>query len=94
MAKGSRGKAGKGHWAKRAMPARIPDAPENVARAFAERPAEKAGGVGTPAETAAGGGQGWLENASFRLVYNSLIYDQTYARDNEWNSRGWDAFNQ
>ena len=34
MAKESRGKAGKGHWAKRAMPAQIPDTPENVARAL------------------------------------------------------------
>ena len=34
MAKGSRGKAGKGRRTKRAMPARIPDTPENVARAL------------------------------------------------------------
>jgi len=34
MDKGSRGQAGKGRRAKPAMPARIPDTPENVARAL------------------------------------------------------------
>ena len=34
MVKGSRGKAGKGRRAKPAMPARIQDTPENVARAL------------------------------------------------------------
>ena len=38
MAKGSRGKAGKGRQAKRATPAQIPDTPENVARALLKTP--------------------------------------------------------
>ena len=41
MGKGNRGKAGKGHWAKPAMPARIPDTPENVARALLSAPPKK-----------------------------------------------------
>ena len=38
MAKGSRGQAGKGRRAKPEMPARIPDTPENVARALLSAP--------------------------------------------------------
>ena len=41
MAKGSRGKAGKGRRSKLAMPARIPDTPENVARALLSAPPKK-----------------------------------------------------
>ena len=41
MVKGSRVKAGKGHRAKRSMPARIPDTPENVARALLTTPPKK-----------------------------------------------------
>ena len=41
MAKGSRGKAGKGRRAKTEMPARIPDTPENVARALLNTPPKK-----------------------------------------------------
>ena len=41
MIKGSRGKAGKGHWAKRAMPAQIPDTPEKAARALLSAPPKK-----------------------------------------------------
>ena len=42
MAKGSRrGKTVKRHWAKRAMPAGIPDTPENVARALLNAPPKK-----------------------------------------------------
>ena len=41
MAKGSRGKAGKGRRTKRAMPAQIPDTPENVARALLNTPPKK-----------------------------------------------------
>ena len=41
MAKGSRGKAGKERRAKRGMPARIPDTPENVARALLNAPPKK-----------------------------------------------------
>ena len=38
MVKGSRGKAGKRHRAKRSMPGRMPDTPENVARALLNTP--------------------------------------------------------
>ena len=41
MVKGSRGKAGKGRRAKTEMPARIPDTPENVARALLSAPPKK-----------------------------------------------------
>ena len=41
MVKGSRGKAGKGHRAKRSMPEQIPDTPENVARALLNTPPKK-----------------------------------------------------
>ena len=41
MAKGSRSRAGKGRWDRRAMPARIPDTPENVARALLSAPPKK-----------------------------------------------------
>ena len=41
MAKGSRGKPGKGHRAKPAMPRPIPDTPENVARALLSAPPKK-----------------------------------------------------
>ena len=41
MAKGSRGQAGKGRRDKPAMPARIPDTPENVARALLSAPPKK-----------------------------------------------------
>ena len=41
MAKGNRGKAGKGRRAKRAMPEPIPDTPENVARALLNTPLKK-----------------------------------------------------
>ena len=41
MAKGSRGKVGKGSRAKRAMPGQIPDTPENVARALLSAPPKK-----------------------------------------------------
>ena len=41
MAKGSRGKAGKERRAKLAMPAQIPDTPENVARALLSAPPKK-----------------------------------------------------
>ena len=41
MGKRSRSKAGKGRRAKRAMPARIPDTPENVARTLLNTPPKK-----------------------------------------------------
>jgi len=41
MAKGSRGQAGKGRRAKRAMPEQIPDTPENVAQALLNTPPKK-----------------------------------------------------
>ena len=41
MAKGSRGKVGKGSRAKRAMPEQIPDTPENVVRALLSTPPKK-----------------------------------------------------
>ena len=41
MAKGSRGKAGKRHRAKPAMPKPIPDTPDNVARALLNTPPKK-----------------------------------------------------
>ena len=41
MAKGSRGKAGNEHWAKPAIPARIPDTPENVSRSLLNTPPKK-----------------------------------------------------
>ena len=41
MAKGSRSQAGKGRRAKPAMPARIPDTPDNVARALLGAPPKK-----------------------------------------------------
>ena len=41
MAKGNQGKDGKGHWAKRAMPAGIPDTPANVAWALLSAPPKK-----------------------------------------------------
>ena len=41
MAKGSRGQAGKGRRSKLAMPARIPDTPENVARTLLNAPPKK-----------------------------------------------------
>ena len=41
MGKESRGKAGKRRRAKPAMPARIPDTPENVARALLSAPPKK-----------------------------------------------------
>ena len=73
MARGSRrGKTVKGHWAKRAMPARIPDTPENVARALLSAPPKKPAEWEHLRKRGAGGWQGWLETAPFRLVYNSL----------------------
>ena len=41
MAKGSRSQAGKGRRGKPAMPKRIPDTPENVARALLNAPPKK-----------------------------------------------------
>lgn len=41
MGKGSRGQAGKGRRSKLAMPARIPDTPDNVARALLRSPMKK-----------------------------------------------------
>ena len=41
MGKKSRGQAGKGRRSKLAMPARIPDTPENVARALLSAPPKK-----------------------------------------------------
>ena len=41
MAKGSRGKAGKGRRSKLAMPKPIPDTPENVARALLNTPPKR-----------------------------------------------------
>ena len=41
MVKGSRGKAGNGRRAKSALPGRIPDTPENVARALLIAPPKK-----------------------------------------------------
>ena len=41
MVKGNRGKAGKGRRAKPALPARILDTPENVARALLSAPPKK-----------------------------------------------------
>lgn len=41
MGKESRGKVGKGRRAKAGMPARIPDTPENVARALLNIPPKK-----------------------------------------------------
>ena len=41
MGKESRGQAGKGRRAKSALPARIPDTPENVARALLSAPPKK-----------------------------------------------------
>ena len=41
MGKGSQGQAGKGRQAKAGMPARIPDTPENVARALLNAPPKK-----------------------------------------------------